>query len=95
MTRQIPRTVHDLAADPAYEYVATFRIAGGRAIYDTAQYLERGRYQSVLVSALRDGRVITRWLDPDTEVEVVEVMVASHGDSGYYYDAIRPVEEAP
>lgn len=65
-------TVHDLAADPRYENVSAFRLKGGRAIYEDAQYLERGRYESVLVSRLEVGlHFVKRWVDPDTEIDVV------------------------
>jgi hypothetical protein len=67
-------TAHDLAADPLYENVCGFRLPGGRVVWGNAQYLERGQYQRVLVWRLVAGpRVIKRWVDPDTALQVVTV----------------------
>lgn len=71
-------TVHDLAAswEPWEEFgIVAFRLEGGRAEYEHAQYCEGGHYERVRIGRLlptKDGiRQIVRWVNPDTRVTII------------------------
>lgn len=52
-----------------------FRIRGGRSVYEAAFYAPRDGNRvrlARLVATERGIRQINRWVDPDTEIEVLE-----------------------
>lgn len=58
-----------------YDGPAHIRIAGGRTLYETAFFYDNGRTHNVRLARLdtKDGlRQVNRYVDPDTEVELVQ-----------------------
>lgn len=75
------KTVHDLASDGAWEEipgVVGFRVKGGRVVWESASYSERGRGYMVRVQRLiprvssEQIGVGEAWFAPDTQITIVK-----------------------